>query len=143
MATSVHECTFALEIRDQGRYLTGWYLCTQCGAHKSVQVSKQVSELLRWQDQLKKTMAQHELHLKKWRNDIRPMSFDKKIIADSLASLDKTRTLFGRSLKQMETSAEVLAKATVYSVDLHYPFQPHSTSNGQAECSATTVLPGQ
>ena len=141
MATSIHECTFSLEIVDHGLYLTGWYLCTQCGAHKSVQGSKQVSELLLWQEQLKRTIAQHELCLKKWRNEIQPTRLDKKLIAKSLASLEKTLTLFGRTLQQMETSAEVLAEANVYSVDLHYPSPPHTISNGQAECSTTPLQP--
>lgn len=133
MASSVHECTFSLEILNHGRYLTGLYLCTQCGAHKSVQVSMQVSESLLWQQRLRKIIAESELHLQKLRNEIRPTSLEEKVIANSLEHLEKTVALFRRTLKQIERSAEQLAEVNMYPLDRHDPSRYHLTSKKQAE----------
>ena len=128
MASSVHECTFSLEILDHGPYLTGWYRCTQCGAHKSAQGSMQVSDLLVWRQHLEKAITESEVHLQQLRNEIGGTSLEKKRIADSLADLEKSLAVLRRTHKQIEMSAEVLVQAHVHSVDLHGPSAHHVTS---------------
>ena len=134
MATSVHQCTFSLEIMDRGPYLTGLYVCTQCGAHRSVKVSMQASAVLLWQAHLNKSIAERELRLKQLRSEFRTTSSEKRIIASSLACLEKAVALLRCDLEQMEKSSEVIAE-TNHSLDLHYPSAHHSISNGPVECS--------
>ena len=110
MATSVHECTFALELQ-HGSYLSGSYVCTQCGAHASVHRAMRVSEFLLWQEQLGLVITKQDAQLKKLYDGLRVKSLDQQILADSLACLQKTRVLSTRTVEQIGKSAEKLAKA--------------------------------